>query len=183
MPLSHATTGVIPTDVQAVLYKFKIPDLADHFETFSPEQTHIALEGALNIIFGQPVVMPQPEGEEEQEPLQSDEENQIDHESVITSDVVFALFTHQQGLEADAAGITEMVPVEDFENTTLYREMEDRFKAILKAMGDAIGEDSFNQDVITLFGEMEFYNRIELYTYNYNTKTEMLSVTITASCS
>ncbi|AEV89524.1 hypothetical protein OBP_087 [Pseudomonas phage OBP] len=191
MPLNN-TAGTLPATEQAmVTYKFKCPDLAEFFETLNPEQSHIALEGALNIIFAKPpmsledVMAPMGDGteapdEDEIEPPQSEEECQMDHEGSVTQATVLALFDHQQGILAEAAGITDMVPVDDPENSPLYQQMEEIFGNIVTKLSSDITEDRFNQDVITLYGEMEFFSRIEMFTYQYNTKTDQLIVTISA---
>ncbi|UQT03449.1 hypothetical protein YUBABA_02470 [Serratia phage vB_SmaM-Yubaba] len=172
-----------------VTYKFKISELADLFETFTPEQSHIALEGALNIIFGRPSGVLQAvklEGEEA-EPEQTPEELQQDHETQIVGEVAYALYCHQMTAEAaalvpDGCATAWTIP-DDYENTEEYQRMEEMFRGIVAHISNAIAADKFNQDVITLHGEMEFFSRIELYTYNYNTNIEILSVTIAAMLS
>lgn len=194
MPLNITAAPIGLTEQSLVTYKFKSPDLGDYFETLNADQAHIALEGALNIIFGKPqlslddVMTPMGDGteapeEDESDEIQSDEENQIDHESVVGAATVLALFDHQQGIEAEAAGITEMVPVEFPENCPLYQQMEEIFSNIVTKLSDDIAADKFNQDIITLFGEMEFFNRLELFTYQYDSKSDLLSITVAATAS
>lgn len=172
-----------------VTYKFKVPDLADLFETFTPDQSHIALEGALNIIFGRApaqLAAVKLEGEEA-EPEQTEEELQQDHETQIVGEVAYALYCHQMGAEAAAlvpeGCATAWTIPEDYENSEQYQRMEEMFRGIVSHISNHIAADKFNQDVITLHGEMEFFSRIELYTYNYNTDCEVLSVTIAAMLS
>lgn len=179
--LSQSTNAIIPD--QAVTYKFKVGEFAELFESMSPEQIHIALEGALNVVFGQPAAknMLSSNDEDEQEDEQDENEDQLDHETQIVGATTFALFAHQQGLDAEASGLTEMVPVEDPENTPQYAQLEETFRAIIERFADAIAEDKYNQDVTTLYGEMQFFNHIELFTYNYDTKNEVLAVTVTST--
>lgn len=178
--LSQSVNTVIPD--QAVSYKFKVPEFAELFESLSPEQIHVSLEGALNIIFTQTSAKSSmPAGDDDNDEVedeQNEEEDQLDHEAEIVAATTFALFAHQQGLDAEASGVTEMVPVEDPENTPQYAQLEDTFRAIVDKFAEAISADEYNQDVTTLYGEMQFFNHIELFTYNYDTKHEVLSVTI-----
>ncbi|EBY9764050.1 hypothetical protein D5W64_13130 [Salmonella enterica subsp. enterica serovar Saintpaul] len=171
-----------------VNYKFKIPDLADLFETFTPDMSHIALEGALNIIFGRASAAI-PVGAlvdgDESEDAPTEEDNILDHETQIVSAVTYALYTHQKAADAQAAageGITTMWQIpEDYENDMMYQMLEDQFRNIVSKISNDITADQFNQDVTTLHGEMEFFNRIELMNYNYNTQCELLTVTISAT--
>lgn len=183
--LSQSVNTVIPD--QAVSYKFKVPEFAELFESLSPEQIHISLEGALNIIFAQPsknvLEAAANDDSDEMEDEQNEEEDQLDHEAAIVAATTFALFAHQQGLDAEASGVTEMVPVEDPENTPQYAQLEDTFRAIVDKFAEAISADEYNQDITTLYGEMQFFNHIELFTYNYDTKHEVLGVTIVVSVS
>lgn len=187
MPLNLTAAPITSPEQSMVTYKFRSPDLGDYFESLNPEQAHIALEGALNVIFTRSLgTLEDAMGvgtdapDEEVEERQNDEENQIDHESTVTSATVLALFDHQQGLEAEAAGITEMVPVDEPENSSLYRQMEEIFDGIVQKLSSDIADDKYNQDVITLYGEMEFFSRIELFTYQYDSKIEQLVVTVAA---
>lgn len=181
--LSQSTNAIIPD--QAVTYKFKVPEFAELFESLSAEQIHIALEGALNIVFGQAagknLLTAANDDSDELEEDQNEEEDQLDHETQIVGATTFALFAHQQGLDAEASGVTEMVPVEDPENTPQYVQLEETFRGIADQFALAVAADEHNQDVTTLYGEMQFFNRIELFTYSYDTKNEVLSVTLTVS--
>lgn len=170
--LSQSKNVTIPD--QAVTYKFKMPDLADLFEGLSAEQTHIALEGTLNTVFGQPRKDLSSLSVEEEE--QDEEEDQLDHESEILSATVFALVAHQQGDDG------EIVPVEgDVEDSPLYTQLEETFRGIVDKFAEEVANDKFNQDIITLSGEMQYYNHLELFTYMYDSKNEILSVTVTAT--
>ena len=181
MPLTSA--GVIP-ELAPVSYKFKIPQLADYFEALSTEQSHIAIEGALNIIFGQ--AQPDQSGlAQEGDPSQTPEEDLLDHEELITSSVVFALYAHQLGINAgyselQGLGMVELSPEEAYENSELYLQMEGIFKQILVKMATEINSDLYNQDVVTLHEEMTFFNRIELFSQQYDTNSEILLVTLSA---
>ena len=184
-----AINAAVPTE-SMVTYKFKIRDLADLFESFTPEQSHIALEGALNIIFGrnpEALACIQLQDGEEVEPPPTIEEVHQDYETQIMSEVSYALYCHQMTADAaatvpDGCAVSWEIP-DDYENSELYQRMEDMFRGIVQRINDEITADKFNQDVITLHGEMEFFSRIELYTYNYNTDCEILSVTIAAMLS
>lgn len=186
--LTQPANAIAPD--QAVTYKFKVREFEELFEELSPEQIHIALEGSLNIVFSQPAASlsllaasdeDDSNDDEEVEEEQSLEEDQIDHEALVTASSTFALFAHQTGLDAEAAGITEMVPVDDPENTPLYAKMEETFRLITEKLASEISVDEYNQDVVTLYGEMQYFNHIELYTYFYDSKNEVLSVTISAT--
>lgn len=171
-----------------VSYKFKVPDLADLFETFSPDQSHIALEGALNIIFGRTAsaipVLALVDGEES-EPAPSEDDDALDHETQIVSSVAYALYCHQKSTDAAAlvpeGCATAWAIPEDYENDIVYQQMEDQFRNIVSKISNDLTADEFNQDIITLHGEMEFFNRIELMEYNYNTQCELLTVTVSAT--
>lgn len=159
-------------DESMVTYKFKCPDLADHFEAFNAEQTHVILEGALNIIFGHPSTLSAESTDtDDLEQLPTPDELPLNHEDRITADVGFALqalaLNNESGLDGDNQ-------IDDSEN------LENQFSTIVEKLANDIGNDKYNQDVITLYGEMEFFNRIELYTYNYSTEHGILSVTVTA---
>lgn len=187
MPLNITAAPISSPEQSMVTYKFKSPDLGECFEALNGEQAHIALEGALNIIFAKPqgsledvMGAGTDAPDDEVEEPQSEEEDQIDHEGTVTGATVLALFDHQQGIEAEAAGITDMVPVDEPENSPLYRQMEEIFDNIVQKLSGDIAEDKYNQDVITLFGEMEFFSRIELFTYQYDSKTDQLTVTLAA---
>lgn len=181
--LSQSTNAIVPE--QAVTYKFKVPEFAELFETMSPEQIHISLEGAMNVVFGQAtgknLLAAANDSEEELEEDQSDEEDQLDHESQIVSATTFALFAHRQGLDGEDPDLAEAASAEDSENNPEYLQLEETFRSIVEHFSQAIAADEYNQDVTTLFGEMQFYNHIELFTYNYDTKNEVLSVTLTAT--
>ncbi|QYN80008.1 hypothetical protein PQD71_gp115 [Kosakonia phage Kc263] len=182
MPLTSA--GVIP-ELAPVTYKFKIPQLADYFEGLSTEQSHVVIEGVLNIVFARPT--PDQSGLAlEGDPLQDDDEDLLDHEQQIITDVAFAIYAHQLGINAgfgeiDGLAMVSIEPEEDFENSQLYGQLEMMFRSILNKMSAEIAEDRFNQDVATLYEEMSFFNRIELYSHNYNTTTEILTVTLAAT--
>lgn len=160
----------------AVTYKFKVPALADYFEGLSGEQCHVALEGALNIIFAVPA--PDQSGLALEGDLpQNEDEDLIDHEQRIVNDVVFALYAHQLGAE-NSFLVTGEVIEDGYENTPLYSNFETMFRTILNKLADEINEDKFNQDITTLYEEMQFYNRIELYNHHYSTESEILTVTV-----
>lgn len=180
--LSQSTNAIIPD--QAVTYKFKVPEFAELFESLSAEQIHIALEGALNITFGQAVaknLLAIAGNDDESEEDQSEEEDQLDHETQIVAATTFALFAHQQGQDEETADGDESTSVEDPENSPQYAQLEETFRGIADHLALAIAADEYNQDVTTLYGEMQFFNHIELFTYAYDTKNEVLSVTLTAS--
>lgn len=162
----------------AVSYKFKIPELSDLFEPFSPEQIHVTLEGAFNIIFSRPS---QEQIAPEEVEAASNDDVVFDHEEQITSNVVFALFAHQSGTEVDEDTEVEEVPTSEIENSEQYASLEETFQEIVTKISNDIAADKHNQDVTTLFGEMEFFKRIELYTYYYDTKNEVLTVTLKVS--
>lgn len=180
----QTSNAAIPTE-NMVTYKFKVPDLADFFESFTPEQSHIALEGALNVIFGRSSTMVALTPLEEDgvvEPLLSEDEEKENYEDQITAEVGFALYTHQLTANAGDNLLLAQVP-EDYESTELYKQMEDMFSNIVNKLALEFSEDKYNQDIVTLMGEMEFFSRIELFTYNYNTDCGLLMVTLAAMLS
>lgn len=185
----QTSNSAVPSE-NMVTYKFKVTDLADLFESFTPEQSHIALEGALNIIFGRdPAALAciSIEDNGEVEPAPSEEDVKLDYETQIVGEVAYALYCHQMTAEAaslvpDGCATAWFIP-DDYENTEQYQRMEEMFRGIVTKIATDISADKFNQDVITLHGEMEFFSRIELFTYNYNSNHDMLSVTIAAMLS
>lgn len=117
--------------------------------------------------------------------MSNPDEDLLDHEELITSSVVFALYAHQLGINAGYAelqglGMVEMEPEENYENSELYLQMEGIFKQIVEKMAAEINADRYNQDVVTLHEEMTFFNRIELFSHQYDTNTEILLVTLSA---
>lgn len=181
MPLSQI--GVVP-QLAPVVYKFKIPQLADYFEGLSMEQCHVALEGALNIIFASP--LPDQSGLGLQgDVLQSEEEDLLDHEQMVIAEVAYQLYlyqlAHNTGVEEVGEFIQFISPEEDYENSETYVFMETNFRTILNKLSAEIAEDHFNQDIVTLYDEMCFFTRIQLYTHNYDTKSEVLYVSLVAT--
>lgn len=172
--LIKENTRAVPE--QAVLYKFRVRDFADLFEAFNPEQTHIALEAVLNIVFGKQKpseVISEADNPEESEEPQNEEEDLLDFEVQLFNDAVMALYNEKM--------IDSEEQVEDIESTREYKELEEALTAILEHFSAALAEDNFNQDVMTLQGEMEFFTRIEIYTCHYDTKYEILSITLTST--
>lgn len=181
MPLS--TVGVIPQPIP-VVYKFKIPQLADYFEGLSMEQCHVALEGALNIIFANPT--PDQSGLALAGDLfQTEDDDLQDHEQKITEEVAYQLYLYRlaynTGIEEAGEFIQFIEPEEDYENSETYIFMETNFKTILNKLSAEIAEDIFNQDIGTLYDEMSFFQRIQLYTHNYDTQSEVLYVSLVAT--
>lgn len=167
--------SILAPENTMVTYRFKTPDLGDYFESFSGEQSHVALEGALNIIFGKPAIDPANIDPNDSE-AQSDEELALDHESQIVQDVAFALATYQL---SNTEGDLNMP--DDITLDPIYMLMEEQFRTVANKLATDIANDKENQDVITLLGEMEFFNRIELFNHNYDSKNEVLMVTL-SSC-
>lgn len=181
MPLSQL--GLTPI-LNPVVYKFRIPQLADYFEGLSMEQCHVALEGALNIIFANPI--PDQSGLALQgDLLQSEEEDLLDHEQTVITEVAYQLYlyqlAHNTGVEEVGEFIQFVSPEDDYENSEIYVFMETNFRTILNKLAAEIAEDTFNQDIVTLYDEMSFFNRIQLYTHNYDTKSEILYISLIAT--
>lgn len=166
-----ANAAAIAPESNMVTYRFKSADLGDLFETFSGEQAHVALEGALNVIFGRGNVLAINVPDEDGSILSEDDE-QANHEAQITSEVAFALATYQ-------LSNSELEMPEDITLDPIYMQMEDQFRNVVTKLSNDIAADKENQDVITLLGEMEFFNRIELFNHNYDSKNEILMVTLT----
>ncbi len=169
--LSNASNAIIPE--QAVSYKFKMRDLADLFDGLTPEQIHIALEAALNVTFAKrhpandvPTADPSEE--------QSEEENQLDHESKIVLSALFAMY-HHRAVDEDAANDEGSDTIED---TPEYQQLEEMLQAIIDKFNAEIVEDKHNTDVDVLRSEMSYFDHIELFTYRYDPKYDILNVTI-----
>lgn len=163
-----------------VTYRLNCPDLQDYFEVLDGEQIHIALEGALNVIFGKPVnsventisgllgtSLPPSIG------LGEDVEDELTHEAQIVADVAFALTARELSVDA-VVSMLETDPIEH-EKYPFY---ESLFNSIITKLSECVANDKYNQDVVTLTGEMDFFHRIELYTYQFNTNCNVLTVTI-----
>lgn len=165
-----ANAAAIAPESNMVTYRFKSADLGDLFENFSGEQAHVALEGALNVIFGRSSVVPVPE---EDGTIMSDDDEKANHEAQITSEVAFALATYQ-------LSNSELDMPEDITLDPIYMQMEEQFRDVVTKLSNDIAADKENQDVVTLLGEMEFFNRIELFNHNYDSKNEVLMVTLTS---
>lgn len=165
-----ANAAAIAPESNMVTYRFKSADLGDLFENFSGEQAHVALEGALNVIFGRSSVVPVPE---EDGTIMSDDDEKANHEAQITSEVAFALATYQ-------LSNSELDIPEDITLDPIYMQMEEQFRDVVTKLSNDIAADKENQDVVTLLGEMEFFNRIELFNHNYDSKNEVLMVTLTS---
>lgn len=165
-----ANAAAIAPESNMITYRFKSTDLGDLFENFSGEQAHVALEGALNVIFGRSSVVPVPE---EDGTIMSDDDEKANHEAQITSEVAFALATYQ-------LSNSELDMPEDITLDPIYMQMEEQFRDVVTKLSNDIAADKENQDVVTLLGEMEFFNRIELFNHNYDSKNEILMVTLTS---
>lgn len=66
----------------------------------------------------------------------------------------------------------------DITDTEQYQQVNTMFATIVSKLALEFGLDKYNQDIVTMMGEMSFHNRIELYTYNYDALTELLHVTV-----
>lgn len=175
--LQVSSTTVPPE--RAVKYKFKSVDLSEYFEELSPEQTHIALEGALNSIFGQATIDPAGLSEEGDGNV-TDEEDRLDHVTTVASDTVIALFDAELEKFSKEEGIVSFQMDDNPEESPLSLKLEGIFNNIVEKLQDDIVEDKYNQDITTLQGEMEFFSRLELFTYQYDSKNGVLSVTVAA---
>lgn len=164
-----ANAAAIAPESNMVTYRFKSADLGDLFENFSGEQSHVALEGALNVIFGRSGIIPTPD---EDGLIPTEDDEKANHEAQITSEVAFALATYQ-------LSNSELDMPEDITLDPIYMQMEEQFREVVTKLSNDIAADKENQDVITLLGEMEFFNRIELFNHNYDSKNEVLMVTLT----
>lgn len=175
MPLNiNANTAAIAPESNMVTYRFKSPDLGDYFEAFSGEQAHVALEGALNIIFGKPSALPIVNVDDEEPEIQTEEDLKLDHEAQIVQDVCYALATYQ-------LSNAELALPDDITLDPVHAQMEEAFRGVVAKLSTDITLDKENQDVITLLGEMEFFNRIELFNHNYDSKNEILMVTLSST--
>lgn len=176
MSISNANATAIAPESNMVTYRFKSPDLQDMFETYSGEQVHVSLEGALNVIFGKSKTSLEQlvdASAGEQLEVVSEDDDAINHEAQITSEVAFALATYQ-------LSNSELAMPEDITLDPIYMQMEDQFRALVTKLSNDVAADKDNQDIITLLGEMEFFNRIELFNHSYDSKNEILMLTLTA---
>lgn len=176
MSLATANATAIAPESAMVTYRFKSPDLQDLFESYSGEQVHVALEGALNVIFGRSkssleALVDATAGDQLE--VVSEDDDAINHEAQITSEVAFALATYQ-------LSNSELDMPEDITLDPIYMQMEDQFRELVTKLSNDVAADKHNQDVITLLGEMEFFNRIELFNHSYDSKNEVLMLTLTS---
>lgn len=147
-----------------VMFKLNSFDLSDYFEGYNSEQTLIALEGALNIIFNATIILGRADSE-------LDIAGCADWETVendITSNVVFKLVNqHQLSLFEASKNLTDEELTEMFSSS---------FDAIVNKLSEDITGDHFNTDVGTIYSELENFNSITLDSYLYDEKTGTLRV-------
>lgn len=162
-----------------VTYRLNSTDLQDYFEVLEAEQIHIALEGALNIIFGRPsnsissaISELVGDGLANLGVEDEDTEDELTHEAQIVSDVAFAITAREIG-----ADVLQMDGVDPMDHEK-YPFFESLFNSIVTKLSADFAADKYNQDVVTLTGEMDFFTRIELYTYQYDTNNNILTFTI-----
>jgi len=176
--LSNTSNAIIPE--QAVSYKFKMRDFADLFDGLNPEQIHVSLEAAMNVVFAKkypandvPVKDPSQ--------VQTEEEDQIDHENRVVTSALFAMYHHRT---IDEEAVDEVVSEDDtevsdtIEDTPEYQQLEEMLQAIIDRFSAEISEDKYNTDIEVLRSEMDYFDHIELFTYRYDPKNEILNVTI-----
>jgi hypothetical protein len=174
--LSNASNAIIPE--QAVSYKFKMRDFADLFDGLNPEQIHVSLEAALNVVFAKNhPVNDVPVKDASQ--IQSEEENQLDHETKVVINALFAMYHHRTIDDEASVDDPDAIDTSDtIEDTPEYQQLEEMLQAIIDRFSAEIIEDKYNTDVEVLRSEMDYFDHIELFTYRYDPKNEILNVTI-----
>lgn len=145
-----------------VMFKLNSCDLSDYFEGYNSEQTLIALEGALNIIFNPDILLGKVD-----DGLTLAEDNGWDSvENNITSETVFNLvnrhdictvMTHEELIEAFTSS----------------------FDAIVNKLSEDITGDHYNSDVATIYAEMTTFNSITVNSYLYEERSNVLRVYLT----
>lgn len=161
---------------QMVSFRFKVPDLQEHFDTFDVTQSLLALEGALNIIFGGNTPTPAlPESME----AEMAEDILMDREEDLTVTYVTAITSISEANGQNSVLDPIMTTLDDIGDTPLYQMNHTFFQQIVSKLSLEFNEDMYNQDIVTIQGEMMFMNRIELYSYNYDALTELLCITVT----
>lgn len=160
---------------QMVSFRFKVPDLQDHFESFDPAQSLLALEGALNIIFGGNSGTPAiPESME----AMLEEDTLMDREEDLTVTYVSAITSIAEANSMGSVLDSILTPLDDIGDTPLYQMNYTLFQQIVSKLSLEFNEDKYNQDIVTMQGEMMFMNRIEVYSYNYDALTELLCLVV-----
>lgn len=163
-----------------VIYKFNSADLQDYFELVSDDEAHVALEGVLNIIFGKQEKSMMDEILESgsiSTPTIDEVCSEIgDHEVQVANETI-SMMLHMHDQAQKRFGM-DVIEYDDITQHPSYSQYEHTFNQILIKLCEDIHENKYNQDVITLTNEMAFHNRIELYSYRYNTNTNVLHVTI-----
>lgn len=184
----------VQQDSPLVSFRFKVPDLEDHFETFNSEQSLLALEGAMNIIFGGSNNVPQSMEElvkipvlsceiiglnpEDIEMDQTQEELALEHETQITTNIVTAITTIAEANMANDVMDMMALNMDDIGDTPLYQANLDLFQQIVAKLSLEFNEDKFNQDIVTILGEMMFHSRIEVYSFTYDPMNSLLNLTV-----
>lgn len=142
-----------------VMFKINTSDLSDYFEGYNSEQTLIALEGALNIIFNPDILLARVDNS-----LGLAEDNSWDSvENNITSETVFKLV----GQHDPFCVMTQEELTEAFASS---------FDAIVNKLSEDITGDHFNNDVATIYSEMNTFNNITVQSYLYDERTNVLRV-------
>lgn len=145
-----------------VMFKLNSCDLSDYFEGYNSEQTLIALEGALNIIFNPDILLGRVD-----DTLTTVEDLGWDSiENTITSETVFKLVNQHDSYTA----MTHEELTEAFANS---------FDSIVNKLSEDITGDHFNSDVSTIYSEMGTFNSITVNSYLYEERSNVLRVYLT----
>ncbi|WAX22318.1 hypothetical protein AVP1_0208 [Aeromonas phage AVP1] len=145
-----------------VMFKLNSCDLSDYFEGYNSEQTLIALEGALNIIFNPDILLGKVD-----DGLTLAEDNGWDSvENNITSETVFNLVNRHDSCTV----MTHEELIEAFTSS---------FDAIVNKLSEDITGDHYNSDVATIYAEMTTFNNITVNSYLYEERSNVLRVYLT----
>lgn len=162
----NQTLSVLPLAVFAepapVMFKFNSCDLSDYFEGYNSEQTLIALEGALNIIFNPDILLGRVDNV-----LAIAEDNSWESvENTITSETVFKLVNQHDNYSV----MTHEELIDAFASS---------FDAIVNKLSEDITDDHYNSDVATIYSEMTTFNSITVNSYLYEERSNVLRVYLT----
>ncbi|MGL4614363.1 MAG: hypothetical protein ACRCVV_10795 [Shewanella sp.] len=166
MNITNQTYPVEPltifSNITPVMFKLNSCDLSDYFEGYNSEQTLIALEGALNIIFNQDILLAKVD-----ESLALVEDLGWDSvENTLTSETVFKLVNQHDSY----CVMTHEELIDAFANS---------FDSIVNKLSEDITGDYFNSDVSTIYSEMTTFNSITVNSYLYEERSNVLRVYLT----
>lgn len=168
--------------MEIVRFRFLVPDLQDLFEDFNTEQSHAALEGALNILYGKPPIdLGEVLGVSDNDIFEDD----LTHEANLTSEYVSRICESIVSGNEDILTIWQvMMPLTeegeqqevDYTVLPIYDEMERKFKDICDRLGFILSTTEGSVDLMVLSDEMEMKSEIILRNYGYDSVNDLLTL-------